>query len=228
MGQTSFITGTGTDSLTVSSGTLQLPGPTGSSGGSIKVSKYSELNISSGATVTATSMNAFSTYSYSGSTYYDHGYRQLIEVAASGLIVSGKLNLEGNDMIIHSGSLSTINSLVGSGFEGGDGIYTSETGISGSLYYQLTTLGVASQSIFAGSTFDGQGVVSTDILIKYTYSGDTNLSGTVDGTDYSRFDNGDLNSLTGWENGDFNYDGVIDGSDGTLIDNSYNADGPAL
>jgi hypothetical protein len=226
-GQTSFIAGTGTDSLVVTSGNLQLPGPSGSTGGSILTTKYSTLNISSSATVTATSLNAFSTYTYSGTTYLDHSYRQLIEVASSGLIVSGKLNLEGNDMIIHSGSLSTINSLVGAGFGGGNGIYTSETGLSGS-YYDLTTLGVASQSVYAGSTFDGASVSSTDILIKYTYYGDTNLSGTIDGTDYSRYDNGTLSNLTGWENGDFNYDGVVDGSDGTLIDNAYNADGPSL
>jgi hypothetical protein len=50
----------------------------------------------------------------------------------------------------------------------------------------------------------------------------------VDGSDYSRIDNGYQNQLTGWYNGDFNYDGVINGSDYTLIDNAFNTQGASL
>jgi hypothetical protein len=64
----------------------------------------------------------------------------------------------------------------------------------------------------------------TDVLVKYTYFGDANLDGVVDGSDYTLIDNGYHNKLTGWGNGDFNYDGVVDGSDYTLIDNAYNQD----
>jgi hypothetical protein len=66
--------------------------------------------------------------------------------------------------------------------------------------------------------------------VKYTYYGDTNLDGVVDGSDYSRIDNGYLSNgaLTGWFNGDFNYDGVINGSDYTLIDNAFNTQGAQL
>ena len=71
-------------------------------------------------------------------------------------------------------------------------------------------------------------VANTDVLVKYTYYGDANLDGKVDGTDYSRIDNGYLNNLSGWFNGDFNYDGVIDGSDYTLIDNAFNTQGASL
>jgi hypothetical protein len=70
--------------------------------------------------------------------------------------------------------------------------------------------------------------VSLPVLVKYTYYGDANLDGKVDGSDYSRIDNAALNHLTGWSNGDFNYDGVIDGSDYTLIDNAFNRQGAAL
>jgi hypothetical protein len=64
--------------------------------------------------------------------------------------------------------------------------------------------------------------------VKYTYYGDANLDGVVDGSDYTKIDNGYHNKLTGWANGDFNYDGVIDGSDYTLIDNSFNTQGGSL
>jgi hypothetical protein len=62
------------------------------------------------------------------------------------------------------------------------------------------------------------------VLVKYTYYGDANLDGQVDGSDYTLIDNGfnQHGSLTGWYNGDFNYDGKIDGSDYTLIDNAFN------
>ena len=63
------------------------------------------------------------------------------------------------------------------------------------------------------------------MLVRYTYYGDANLDGKVDGGDYSRIDNGYLQQLTGWYNGDFNYDNAIDGSDYTLIDNAFNTQG---
>jgi hypothetical protein len=78
------------------------------------------------------------------------------------------------------------------------------------------------------TTFDGAVTADGDVLVKYTYYGDTNLDGQVDGTDYSRIDNGYISHLSGWYNGDFNYDGVIDGSDYTLIDNAYNTQGASL
>lgn len=79
-----------------------------------------------------------------------------------------------------------------------------------------------------GKLFDNYNAYPTDILIKYTYYGDANLDGQVDGTDYSRIDNGYLSHSTGWLNGDFNYDNTIDGSDYTLIDNAFNTQGVNL
>jgi len=83
--------------------------------------------------------------------------------------------------------------------------------------------------------FDGAtAAAATDVLAKYTYYGDANLSGSVDGADYSRIDNAYLfnqtaiTPLTGWFNGDFNYDGVINGSDYTLIDNAFNSQGAQI
>jgi hypothetical protein len=66
------------------------------------------------------------------------------------------------------------------------------------------------------------------VLVKYTYFGDADLNGSVDGSDYSRIDNGYLASATGWFNGDFNYDDIINGSDYTLIDNAFNRQGTLL
>ena len=77
-----------------------------------------------------------------------------------------------------------------------------------------------------------------DVAIKYTYYGDANLDGMVDGSDYSIIDSSYLTEatestpfsvgITGWQNGDFNYDGVVDGSDYTLIDNAFNSQGAQI
>ena len=79
------------------------------------------------------------------------------------------------------------------------------------------TLAYFNQPLYA--TFEGQNSVVTDVLVKYTWYGDANVDGKVDGSDYSRIDFAYTSDLaqpglyTGWSNGDFNYDGGINGSD---------------
>ncbi len=145
---------------------------------------------------------------------------------------AGKLNLGSNDMIVNNGTLTTITNEIKQAFANGswsgDGISSSAAATNTA---HTTTLGVLlnnngmGQTIFNSSNeFDGQSPLVTDVLVKYTYFGDANLDGVVDGSDYTLIDNGYHNKLTGWGNGDFNYDGVVDGSDYTLIDNAYNQD----
>jgi hypothetical protein len=141
---------------------------------------------------------------------------------------SSQLDLTDDDLVIHDGSLSGTYTLLQSGYNTSAGGYWNGNGITSSAAAadSLTTLGL-SQPISAG-TYDGETVGTNDVLVKYTYYGDANLDGTVDGLDYSRIDNGYLNHLTGWFNGDFNYDGVINGSDYTLLDNAFNTQGANL
>jgi autotransporter-associated beta strand protein len=94
----------------------------------------------------------------------------------------------------------------------------------------LTAVGIAT-----GLTrFEGASVLASDVLIKYTYYGDLNLDGKVDGSDYSVIDFNYLQeaststAISGWYNGDFNYDGVINGSDYTLMDNAFNTQGALI
>jgi hypothetical protein len=61
------------------------------------------------------------------------------------------------------------------------------------------------------------------VVARYTYYGDANLDGVVNGMDYTLIDNGfaaqnNAGFVYGWVNGDFNYDGHIDGADYALID----------
>ena len=77
------------------------------------------------------------------------------------------------------------------------------------------------------SLFGGQSVGSSDVLVMYTYAGDMDLDGDVDGDDYFRIDQGfqSHGALTGYENGDLNYDGKINADDYFIIDRNYSRQG---
>jgi autotransporter-associated beta strand protein len=154
-------------------------------------------------------------------------------------VSGGALNVNGN-VIVHSGSLAYLTAQTAIGYNGGT--WNSATGIFSSSAAadtsHLTALGVIQNTLNQSpsgtaylTTFEGQPVTATDVLIKYTYYGDANLDGKVDGSDYSLVDNtyqtelSTGKSISGWYNGDFNYDGVVNGSDYTLMDNAFNQQG---
>jgi hypothetical protein len=145
---------------------------------------------------------------------------------AGALSNAGTLDLSGNDLIVRKGNLSDITNQLANGFNHGSGYWNGQgivSGIAANDSSFLTALGVIQRA--ADGLFDGQFVAANDVLVKYTWYGDADLSGKVDGTDYSLIDHGFNNSATGWQNGDFNYDGKIDGSDYSLIDNAFNLQG---
>jgi fibronectin-binding autotransporter adhesin len=158
-------------------------------------------------------------------------------LVAASLSNSGKIDLSNNDMIIHGGnigSVSTAGSIPnqikvarnagGSYFNGATGITSSkaanDTRFMTTLGYHIG--GAAFDPVNAGSPFDGVNTTSADVLLKYTYYGDANLDGAVNGADYALIDTGFGTHATGWASGDFNYDGVVDGTDYSLIDNTFN------
>jgi autotransporter-associated beta strand protein len=154
----------------------------------------------------------------------------------------GQLDLSSNDMIVPNGNLATLTNQVKTGFNSAAGGNWKGNGITSSTAAvdptHLTALGIIQNTSAQGQalygtaaplgTFDNYNPAATAVLIKYTYVGDGNLDGKIDGSDYSLIDNGYLNHLTGWFNGDFNYDGIVDGSDYTLIDNAYNTQASTL
>jgi T5SS/PEP-CTERM-associated repeat protein len=94
-----------------------------------------------------------------------------------------------------------------------------------------TTLGVLNGSEYltvSASTFDGDVVAASDVLIKYTYYGDTDLNGVVNFDDYARIDSGFNNNRSGWVNGDFDYNGVVNFDDYAFIDLAFNTQGSPL
>ncbi len=101
---------------------------------------------------------------------------------------------------------------------------------AGYLYSSATTAGVLGAigaitnggSFGSAHPFNGTVPAPTDTLVRYTYLGDANLDGVVDGSDYTKIDAAFGTTVGGWANGDFNQDHLIDGSDYTLIDNAFN------
>jgi hypothetical protein len=77
------------------------------------------------------------------------------------------------------------------------------------------------QPIF--TDISGEPTVLNDVILKYTWNGDTNLDEKVNADDYFRIDSAFLAgaSPNGWYDGDFNYDGAINADDYFLIDSAF-------
>ena len=98
-----------------------------------------------------------------------------------------------------------------------------------------TTIGVATaeQVLFVGPTETtvvfGQTVTGATTIAMYTYAGDVNFDGLVDGADYGTLDNWiQFPGTDGYANGDVNYDGVIDGADYGVLDNTIQLQGEPI
>jgi autotransporter-associated beta strand protein/probable HAF family extracellular repeat protein len=219
-----------TGGTNVSAGTLNL-----NSNGALPAG--GALSIAGGAAVIVASHGTGSRFLLQPTT---------LSIAGSTDAWTGKLDLADNDLVVQSGNLASVTNQVKQGYASGN--WNSASGITSSAAAanssHLTALGVILNTI-NGTTplygsgdslglFDGTSPAATAVLVRYTYYGDTDLNGTVDGTDYSRIDNAysadktHPAEYTGWFNGDFNYDGVINGSDYTLIDNAFNFQGGTL
>jgi hypothetical protein len=166
----------------------------------------------------------------------------------------GLLNLADNDLILdYTGSASPIGSVASGAYtqvsgwiqsgrnfgywNGATGIVTTMS--SAVFPNRLTTLGVSEAAdakhitglqtaLFAGETVD-----ATTVLVKYTYTGDADLSGRLDGDDYFIID---LHAAAapgtpaswGWWHGDFDYAGTINGDDYFLLDSNLGRQGVVL
>lgn len=78
-------------------------------------------------------------------------------------------------------------------------------------------LGYADNSLLGLTLFAGQAVDPTSILIKYTFTGDANLDGSVNAVDLSSLATNWQSSAQHWVAGDFNYDGSVNIADLYLL-----------
>jgi hypothetical protein len=93
----------------------------------------------------------------------------------------------------YTGVTGRIQSDRGDGSWNGNGIRTSMTDAT---MTGRTTLAVATadETGYAGGTFSGQSVARDDTLVMYTWGGDADLNGELNGDDYFFIDSNILNS----------------------------------
>jgi hypothetical protein len=162
---------------------------------------------------------------------------------AGGASPTGTLDLNDNDLVVTTGSFSTLQALVFAGYRGGPD--TTATGIvsstSQNVHGGTTILALFDNSLagFPDYPFNsGHTIAANAIVGKYTYIGDTNMDGQVTPQDYTATDSNlgtSVDPAISWFYGDTNFDGNIDptdyaGIDGALglgVGNPLSAQGPA-
>jgi autotransporter-associated beta strand protein len=203
----------------------------GSNAAVLQITPGTTQTVQTLAGLTVTSTGTVQIQSTSGTN------RTLLQVGTGGFSNSGTIDLTNNAMLIQGGDLAAVTAMVARAYQNGTWTGTGITSSSAAAdSTHLTTVGVIQNStdgvtpLYGATlgTFEGATPGPTDVLVKYTYYGDSNLDGAVGSADYALIDNGYLQHLTGWYNGDYNYDGAINGSDYTLIDNAFNQQGAAL
>ncbi|MBC7783820.1 MAG: PEP-CTERM sorting domain-containing protein [Burkholderiales bacterium] len=161
------------------------------------------------------------------------------QVKSLNIDAASTLELHDNDLIVdYTGGSTVYTSILDKvklglpllGFGGtGKGITSAEVQAQGAGGMGLngTMLGVIDGSTTGGQVTSLSGFTvtnpTTSVLVKYTWRGDTNLDGVVNGSDYALADTGFSGGGTGWFYGDVNYDGSINGSDYALIDTGFSS-----
>jgi autotransporter-associated beta strand protein len=149
---------------------------------------------------------------------------------------SGALDLNDNDAIFRYGAtLPEISAFIAHARNGGA---WDQWGITSSVARNdpdgVTTLGAMRGSQYRAlygnsAPFNGEPVLNSDVLVKFTYNGDTDFNGSIDFDDYARIDAAFLGTGIGtWINGDSDYSGFIDFDDYALIDAAFLLQGGPL
>jgi autotransporter-associated beta strand protein len=146
-------------------------------------------------------------------------------IATSG---TGKLDITDNSVVVRNSTLSAVKTLVTSGYNGGNwqgaGITSSSAPAN-----SRTAIGYGANSVLGKSSFAGvTGLDSNDVLVKYTYYGDADLSGASTLDDFTLFLIGYQNGGTTWFQGDFDYSGQTTLDDFTLFLQGYQQQGAPL
>ncbi len=189
----------GTGSITKSgAGTLKIRGASNLSAGLTVNAGAVEIDAST--TASTLSGNGTGTLNIVGTSLKLTGHSETAASLASLSITNGSLDLNDNDLVIHytTSPAATIRSYLVSGVNQGNwngpGIDSSAAHNDASF---LTGLGYLDN----GST----------LTIQYTYYGDNNLDGVVNGADFQMLLDGLVATNAGsWSQGDYTYDGKVD------------------
>jgi hypothetical protein len=168
------------------------------------------ISLTNGATAAVTSVGAGT----------PGANQRMLVVGAGGIIVSSTSNLDiaDNAVVLKGVDPAAVQTLLSTGYNAGH--WNGTGGLTSSIAAASTetSIGFASNASLNKTDFQGvTGLTPTDVLVKYTYSGDANLDAKVD--------IGDLGLLAGawqqsgktWLDGDFTYDGAVNIGDLGLL-----------
>ncbi|MEI8196440.1 MAG: autotransporter-associated beta strand repeat-containing protein, partial [Phycisphaerae bacterium] len=228
-----LIDGTGivnfTGSLTPAASTYRLGGGGGTlnyKSNLVDVGGPTALAISGAGTVSLQG-----TVSYTGGTTVAVGKLIIVGTTAASaqtiagpvsISAGGLLDLQKNSLIIKGGSLDDTGAirqaLLGCSL-------TSSTATA-----NRTGLGYLTGTQYLALHPTATGISAGDIVVRYTFLGDTTLKGSINAVDFAQLDasylkhiynGGTTDPKATWINGDFNYDGQITAADFTIIDAAY-------
>jgi autotransporter-associated beta strand protein len=192
----------------VGAGTLTLSGNNTYAGGTVV----------NGGTLVAANADALGagglTVNDTGTARAQAGLPKALSIASVTTAGSGHLDITDNAMVVRGSTPAAVTALITSGFNGGawtgPGINSSTAAADAN---GLTAIGYAANSDYGASDFHGvTGLTASDVLVRFTYYGDADLSGDVTLDDFTQFLNGyqsQTPATNNWLNGDFDYSGTV-------------------
>jgi autotransporter-associated beta strand protein len=145
--------------------------------------------------------------------------------------LTGKFDLTNNSMVVKSMSVAAVQAEIVKAFNAGQ--WNGPAGLTSSTAAvalpAVTAIGFADNGILNKTEFKGVTPLNaTDVLVKYTYYGDSDLSGATTLDDYTLFLNGYQTAGTTWVQGDYDYNGLVTLDDFTLFLAGYQQQGAPL
>lgn len=212
------VTISGTAATTWSAGTLTVdPGSATSTltlnrstGAPVTVVPGAAVLVKSGATVNLAGANMFSDLSGNAVDLTISGKVAVTNLTQTGygvrnLVINsgGKFDLGNADLVVKGDSISTVK-----GFITSTALYSSVAlnmpGQNGTTLPLALVVLQGSEARAAGLTsLDGIPIASSDVVLRRTYVGDTNLDGVITADDYLALDLGYMFHLSGWTHGCF-------------------------
>jgi hypothetical protein len=218
----SAISAGGAATLSIDSSSLNV-------GGRLKVWNNATVNYNSGT------LNAGSVDITAGQILLSSGKDKAIVASGVSIAGGGKIDIADNFMIVNYSVTSpqpALAALITNGYNSGNwtgtNSITSSTAAANVGSANPTAIGYADSVALGSTSFAGRTLSSPAVLIRYTLSGDSDLSGTVDLTDFTYLA-ANFNTLgtSSWLQGDYNYDGNTDLTDFTFLAANFNQTVPA-
>jgi fibronectin-binding autotransporter adhesin len=154
-----------------------------------------------------------------------------VTVTTLGTNLTGKFDLTDNSMVVKNMIVEDVESLVQAGYNLGH--WNGATGLVSTTAENalpaVTAIGVGNAGVLQKTSFKGVDTpAGTETLVKYTYYGDSDLSGVTTLDDFTLFLNGYQNSGATWFLGDYDYSGSVTLDDFNLFLAAYQQQGGAL